>query len=70
MKTIALMNYSLAFTIATSIITTVFIAGGFYVLTNWRISKLEEDQKNNNEVKDRLIAMETKIDMLLKDHKN
>lgn len=60
------MDYSLGFTIATSIVSTTFIAGGFYVLTNWRLNKLEDDQKTNNEVKERLIAMETKIDTLLK----
>lgn len=59
------MDYSLAFAVGTSICTTIFIAGGFYVLTNWRINRLEEQQETNTDVKERLIAMESKIDMLL-----
>lgn len=58
-------NVSVLFAIGSSIATTVFIAGGFYVLTTWRLNKLEEQHKEHSDVRDRLITMEAKIDMLL-----
>lgn len=39
--------------------STIFGAGGFYLLTNWRLTKLESDQRQMQEVRERLIKIET-----------
>jgi hypothetical protein len=57
-----LNNVGPLFTIA----TTLFVAGGFYVLTSWRLKALEKAQQKNDDTNARLISIETKLDIFLK----
>jgi hypothetical protein len=58
----------IAFTISAS---AIFAAGGFYLLTNFRLTRLEELPKSFQEIRERLIRIETKIETKIenKEHK-
>ncbi len=53
-----------------TIISIVFAVGAFYALTNWRIKKLEESHKEQNEIlseiRDKLTKVDTTVEFLKK----
>ena len=48
-----------------SAVTTAFVAGGFYQLVLWRLKKLEQKSELQDDLRDRMVRMETKIDLLI-----
>lgn len=52
--------------IVSSILSAAFAIGVFYGTVLLRIKKLEQNQAFNDESRDRLVRLETKMDMLLK----
>lgn len=55
--------------IVSSILSAAFACGVFYGTVLLRVKKLEQNQTLNDEARNRLIRLETKIDMLLKNDK-
>lgn len=60
------MDVNVPLVIVTSLISTVFAGGVFYATTNQRIKNLEQKQITESDTRERLIAIETKIELLLK----
>lgn len=51
--------------ILASFISAIFAAGGFYILTNWRIRQLEEHNTQNKDIRDRLIKIEANQEQMI-----
>jgi hypothetical protein len=55
------MTITLPIVILFSLSSAVFAAGGFYMLTNWRIKRLEEREAAQQDIRERLVRIETMI---------
>lgn len=60
------MDLSLIYTSVCCILSSTFAIGAFYSTTNFRIKKIEERQQEQDDTRERLIAIETKLEILIK----
>lgn len=62
------MNITFPVAILSLAASALFGAGGFWLLTNFRLTKLESNQSDNNDgindIRERLARMETKLDYI------
>jgi hypothetical protein len=52
-----------------SLITAMLTGGGVFRLINWRIKNLEQKQVQNDQTREAVIRIETKLDSALKNNK-
>lgn len=66
--TIELITFPLAIVI--SLCASAFAVGGFYLLTNWRLNRLEKSQEQDQETRERIARIETGQQILLTHFQN
>jgi hypothetical protein len=59
------MVFDLGFVAASSLSSAALTGSGFYLLTNWRLKKLEDQTTINTDTRERLIRIETSITNIL-----
>jgi hypothetical protein len=64
---LVMKDVNLLMMIISSLLSSAFAVGAFYSTTLWRIKRLEQSQANDTDVRERLIAIETKLEILIKD---
>lgn len=58
------MTIDLGFVAASSFSSAAFTAGGFYLLTNWRLKRLESQQGKNDDTRESLIRIAANVEEL------
>lgn len=60
-------NISIPFALASCLLSAIFSIGVFYASVENRLKTLENESTRQNDVRERVIRIETKMDLLLKD---
>lgn len=60
-------NISIPFALASCLLSAIFSIGVFYASVENRLKTLEADGARQSDVRERVIRIETKMDLLLKD---
>lgn len=54
--------------VVTSLLSSAFAVGAFYSTTLYRVKRIEEKQQQDNDMRERLMAIETKLEIIIKNN--